>query len=84
MIRGLAGKPFGNFYIDLIRCITRILLPIAVVATIVFVGLGVPQTLDSSVTVKTITGGEQSILRGPVASFLSIKELGNNGGGISA
>ncbi|ASB88164.1 Potassium-transporting ATPase [Bacillus sonorensis] len=81
MIRGLAGKPFGNFYIDLIRCITRILLPIAVVATIVFVGLGVPQTLDSSVTVKTITGGEQSILRGPVASFLSIKELGNNGGG---
>lgn len=81
MIRGLAGKPLGNFYVDLVRCITRILLPISVIASLLFVGLGVPQTLDASVTAKTLAGGEQTILRGPLASFLSIKELGNNGGG---
>ncbi|QHZ47830.1 MULTISPECIES: potassium-transporting ATPase subunit KdpA [Bacillus] len=81
MIRGLAGKPLGNFFVDLIRSITRILLPISVVAALVFVGLGVPQTLSPTATAHTLTGGEQTILRGPVASFLSIKELGNNGGG---
>ncbi|MDA1477350.1 potassium-transporting ATPase subunit KdpA [Bacillus changyiensis] len=81
MIRGLAGKPFGNFFVDLIRGITRILLPLSVIAALVFVGLGVPQTIDATVTAHTISGQDQSILRGPVASFLSIKELGNNGGG---
>ncbi|MGR3206798.1 potassium-transporting ATPase subunit KdpA [Bacillus glycinifermentans] len=81
MIRGLAGKPLGNFYVDLVRCITRILLPVAAVMSLVFVGLGVPQTVDASVTAKTLAGADQTILRGPVASFLSIKELGNNGGG---
>src|SRR6516165_6905571 len=44
-IRGLAGsQDLGNFYVDLTRATTRILLPIAFVAAIVFVGLGVPQT----------------------------------------
>ncbi|NPC93446.1 potassium-transporting ATPase subunit A [Bacillus sp. WMMC1349] len=81
MIRGLAGKPLGNFFVDLIRGITRILMPVAMIAALVFVGLGVPQTIDATVTAHTISGQDQSILRGPVASFLSIKELGNNGGG---
>ena len=49
-------------------------------AALVFVAL-VPQTLDGAVTAQTIDGAKQSILRGPVASFVSIKELGNNGGG---
>ena len=56
-------------------------LPIAFIAALVFVALGVPQTLDGAVTAQTIEGAKQSILRGPVASFVSIKELGNNGGG---
>ena len=50
-------------------------------AALVFVALGVPQTLDGAVTAQTIDGAKQSILRGPVASFVAIKELGNNGGG---
>ncbi|OHR65736.1 potassium-transporting ATPase subunit KdpA [Bacillus sp. HMSC76G11] len=81
LIRGLAGNPLGNFFIDLIRSIIRVLLPIAFIAALIFVFLGVPQTLDSSVTATTVEGAEQTIARGPVASLLSIKEVGNNGGG---
>lgn len=80
-IRGLAGKPLGNFFVDLVRGITRILLPIAFVAALVFVALGVPQTLEPTAVVKTVEGTTQEIARGPVGSFLAIKELGNNGGG---
>jgi potassium-transporting ATPase potassium-binding subunit len=80
-IRGLAGKPMGNFFVDLIRSITRILLPIAFVTAFIFIALGVPQTLEPTVTAHTISGEVQEIARGPVGSFLSIKELGNNGGG---
>ncbi|PFK11311.1 potassium-transporting ATPase subunit KdpA [Bacillus cereus] len=80
-IRGLAGKELGNFFVDFTRALTRVFLPIAFIAAPVFVALGVPQTLDGAVTAQTIEGAKQSILRGPVASFVSIKELGNNGGG---
>lgn len=81
-IRGMAGKPLGNFFVDLIRGITRIMLPISFVSALVFVALGVPQTLGGTAIVKTLEGAEQHVARGPVASFLAIKELGNNGGGM--
>lgn len=80
-MRGLAGKPMGHFFVDLVRSITRVLLPIAFVLALVFVALGVPQTLEPSAAAQTLEGGEQTIARGPVASLLAIKELGNNGGG---
>ncbi|MEW4369573.1 potassium-transporting ATPase subunit KdpA [Paenibacillus kandeliae] len=80
-IRGLAGKPLGNFFVDLTRAITRILLPLAIVAALVFISLGVPQTMHTSVTATTIQGAQQEIGMGPIGSFLAIKELGNNGGG---
>ncbi|WP_028400313.1 potassium-transporting ATPase subunit KdpA [Ectobacillus panaciterrae] len=80
-IRGLAGKELGNFFVDFTRSITRVLLPIALLTSFVFVAFGVPQTFDSAVTAQTVEGAKQVIQRGPVASFLSIKELGNNGGG---
>ncbi|MGP1908738.1 potassium-transporting ATPase subunit KdpA [Metabacillus sp. JX24] len=81
LIRGLSGNPLGNFFVDLIRAITRVFLPLAFAAGLIFVFLGVPQTLDASVTASTVEGAEQTIARGPVASLLSIKEAGNNGGG---
>ncbi|RTE00742.1 potassium-transporting ATPase subunit KdpA, partial [Paenibacillus whitsoniae] len=81
MIRGLSGKPLGNFFVDLIRSITRILLPIAFVTAFVFIALGVPQTLEPTAVAHTLQGAQQLIARGPMGSFLSIKELGNNGGG---
>ncbi|KWX80362.1 potassium-transporting ATPase subunit KdpA [Paenibacillus jilunlii] len=81
IIRGLTGKPLGNFFVDMVRAITRILLPICFVLALVFVALGVPQTLEPTALGHTLEGMTQEIARGPVASFLSIKELGNNGGG---
>ncbi|WP_420808760.1 potassium-transporting ATPase subunit KdpA [Bacillus salacetis] len=80
-VRGLSGAEIGNFFVDLFRAVIRVLMPIALVAGLIFVALGVPQTLEPSVTANTIEGASQEIARGPVGTFLSIKELGNNGGG---
>ncbi|HEY7734166.1 MAG TPA: potassium-transporting ATPase subunit KdpA [Nitrososphaera sp.] len=82
-IRGFIRKNFGlgNYYVDLIRIIVTLLFPVAFLSAILLIFLGVPQTLDSSVTMTTIEGQEQTIVVGPVASLESIKELGSNGGG---
>src|SRR5579859_6872719 len=81
-IRGLGGSVgLGNFYVDLTRSITRIMLPIAFVAGLAFVALGVPATFDGSLTVNTLNGAQQVITRGPIAALESIKHLGTNGGG---
>ncbi|MFP7477056.1 potassium-transporting ATPase subunit KdpA [Terribacillus saccharophilus] len=80
-IRLLGGKPIGNFFEDFVRALLRVLLPISFLAAIVFIALGMPQTFSGAVHATTMTGAEQTILRGPIGAFLSIKELGNNGGG---
>ncbi len=82
-IRGLivGSKDMGNFYVDFTRSITRIFLPLCVIASIIFLALGVPQTLNGYTSVKTIEGGTQTILVGPVASLDSIMQIGTNGGG---
>jgi len=82
-IRAFIRKNFGlgNFYVDFTRVIITLLLPVAFVSSLLLMFLGVPQTLDSSVTVTTLEGKEQTMVLGPVASLESIKELGNNGGG---
>lgn len=83
MIRGFVArsKDLGNFYADFVRSLTRILFPLCFLASVIFVGLGVPQTLGGNQTVKTIEGSTQTILVGPVASLVSIMQLGTNGGG---
>lgn len=83
-IRGLTGRPLGNFYIDLVRSITRILLPISIVGAVLLLIAGVPETLAGPVTVTTLEGATQVIARGPVAHFEMIKQLGENGGGFFA
>jgi K+-transporting ATPase ATPase A chain len=80
-IRGLSGQPIGNFYVDLVLSITRILLPISVVGAIVLLIAGVPETLAGPAQATTLEGATQYIARGPVAHFEIIKELGENGGG---
>jgi potassium-transporting ATPase potassium-binding subunit len=80
-IRGLTGRKLGNFYVDLTRAITRILLPVSVIGAIALIILGVPQTLKETLVLQTLEGGTQYIPRGPVASFEIIKMLGDNGGG---
>ena len=80
-IRGLTGNPLGNFYVDLTKSITRILLPISIVGGIVLLILGVPETLAPPAVANTLEGATQYIARGPVAHFEIIKQLGENGGG---
>jgi len=85
--RGLTvgSKDMGNFYVDFVRSLTRILIPLCLVASIVLVWLGIPQTIGGYVTATTVEGlvnGAQEVLRiGPVASLVSIMQLGTNGGG---
>jgi K+-transporting ATPase ATPase A chain len=80
-IRGLTGRKLGNFYVDLVRGITRILLPISIIGAIALLVAGVPQTLAKTMDLRTLEGGTQYLARGPVASFEAIKLLGENGGG---
>lgn len=80
-IRGLTGRPLGNFYVDITRSITRILLPISIIGALLLLILGVPQTFAAPAVVTTLEGATQYIARGPVAAFESIKQLGENGGG---
>ena len=71
----------GNFWVDMTRATLYVLLPISIVLAIVFVGLGLPQTLDGSVLATTLEGAQQQIALGPIASQEAIKQLGTNGGG---
>src|SRR6266487_84249 len=83
-VRGFIRKNFGlgNYYVDFIRIILTLLLPVAFGSALLLMVLGVPQTLNSSVTIShTLEGHNQTITTGPVASLESIKELGSNGGG---
>ena len=83
-IRGLAGKSkvsVGNFYSDLIRIITRVLLPLSILGGLLLVWQGVPQNLSGNIVVDTLEGAKQVIASGPVAALEIIKHLGTNGGG---
>jgi K+-transporting ATPase ATPase A chain len=85
-IRGLTGRALGNFYVDLTKSITRILLPISIIGAIAFIAVGVPETLSAPVIVPTLEDANisQAIALGPVAHFEIIKQLGENGGGFYA
>jgi potassium-transporting ATPase potassium-binding subunit len=80
-IRGLTGRSLGNFYQDLMQSITRILLPISFIGTLVLIAAGIPETWSGVAQVTTLEGATQTIARGPVAHFEMIKQLGENGGG---
>jgi K+-transporting ATPase ATPase A chain len=84
LVRGFSRsqtKQLGNFWVDLVRICLRILLPVAVVATIVFIAGGMVQNLSAGTDVHTLAGATQHVTGGPVASQEVIKELGTNGGG---
>ncbi|MFE7891940.1 potassium-transporting ATPase subunit KdpA [Streptomyces sp. NPDC057412] len=84
LVRGFARSrsgELGNFWADMVRGVTRILLPIAAVAAIVLVGCGVIQNFSGIHEVGRFMGGAQQWNGGAVASQEAIKELGTNGGG---
>ena len=76
------GESLGNFWVDVTRISLYVLLPIALVMAVVFVALGVPQSLAARVDATTLEGARQTIALYPVASQEAIKQLGTNGGGI--
>src|ERR1700676_1320329 len=80
-IIGRSGKSLGNFWQDLVRTILYVLAPLSVIIAIVLVSQGALANLSNYLTVHTITGLEQKIAMGPVASQEAIKMLGTNGGG---
>ncbi|MBM6402382.1 potassium-transporting ATPase subunit KdpA [Phycicoccus sonneratiae] len=84
LLRGLArahADRLGNFWVDLTRSTVRVLLPLAAVGAVLLLLGGVIQNLAAPHTIETLTGTQQVIQGGPVASQEAIKELGTNGGG---
>ncbi len=83
-VRGLArrrAETVGNFWVDVTRTTTRLLLPAALVFAVVLVSQGVIQNLDGFATAQSLEGATQQIPGGPVASQVAIKQIGTNGGG---
>ncbi|MGB7653739.1 MAG: potassium-transporting ATPase subunit KdpA, partial [Acidimicrobiales bacterium] len=85
MVRGFSSRKsptIGNFWVDLTRCMFYILLPIAFVFGIIFVGEGAVETLAGTASFHDVLNGvSQTIARGPIGFMEAIKQLGNNGGG---
>jgi K+-transporting ATPase ATPase A chain len=80
----------GNFWVDLIRGTLYILMPLSLVLAIVLVSQGVVQTFSpyrETMLLQPMVDADgkevvtQKIAVGPVASQVSIKQLGTNGGG---
>lgn len=83
-IRGLVKartKNVGNFYSDFIKTIYRVFMPLAVLFAVIMLFLGSPQTFKMQKEVVNMTGVMQSLSVGPVASMVSIENIGTNGGG---
>ncbi|MCV7443668.1 potassium-transporting ATPase subunit KdpA [Mycobacterium paraense] len=85
LVRGFARKrtgDLGNFWVDLVRTVLRILLPLSIIGAILLVAGGAIQNFHLHDQVASTLGGvQQTITGGPVASQEAIKELGTNGGG---
>ncbi|MGW6737207.1 potassium-transporting ATPase subunit KdpA [Streptomyces sp. NPDC055013] len=85
LIRGLVRRDtdrLGNFWVDLIRTIFRVILPLSIVFGIVLIALGVPQNLSGAQTATTVAGGQQTLLGGPVGSWEPLKLMSGDGGGV--
>ncbi|MGI5118767.1 potassium-transporting ATPase subunit KdpA [Marinactinospora thermotolerans] len=84
LVRGLIRRrsdTLGNFWVDLVRTVVRVLLPLSFAGALVLVAGGVVQNLSGLTEQATLGGGTQLVPGGPVASQEVIKELGTNGGG---
>ena len=83
-IRGYARErttEIGNFWVDLIRAVLWVLLPISLVGSLFLIAQGVPMNFRPYTIAHTLEGATQVIAQGPVAALELIKNLGTNGGG---
>ncbi|MCA0440723.1 MAG: potassium-transporting ATPase subunit KdpA [Proteobacteria bacterium] len=76
-----SSQDMGNYWVDFMRVLWRVMLPLCFVLALVYVWQGMPQTLSSEAVATTVEGARQQLILGPVASFESIKHIGTNGGG---
>lgn len=82
MCRGLGGRrEMGNFYRDVWRATSLVLLPLSAIVAALLMLTGMPMTLEGAAVATTLEGVKQTIARGPVAAMVAIKQLGTNGGG---
>jgi K+-transporting ATPase ATPase A chain len=84
LVRGFARTRtdrLGNFWVDLTRTCTRVLVPLSIAGALLLVLGGVVQNLGAGTDAHTLAGASQFLPGGPVASQEVIKELGTNGGG---
>jgi K+-transporting ATPase ATPase A chain len=84
MVRGFARQEtdrIGNFWVDMTRAMLYVLIPLSIVAALVFCSQGVIQNFHPYTVARTVEGATQTIAQGPVASQEAIKQLGTNGGG---
>ncbi|OGT42310.1 MAG: potassium-transporting ATPase subunit KdpA [Gammaproteobacteria bacterium RIFCSPHIGHO2_12_FULL_40_19] len=94
LVRGLVRSEtsnLGNFWVDMVRSVLYILLPIAFVFSLFLVSQGVIQNFKPyqkinliEPVINQVTQKQekyQMIPMGPVASQIAIKQLGTNGGG---
>jgi potassium-transporting ATPase potassium-binding subunit len=84
MIRGFTRSrtdKLGNFWVDVTRCVIRLLIPLSIVGGLVLIAGGAIENFTAYHTVTTLSGAHQTIVGGPVGSSEVIKDMGNNGGG---
>ena len=84
VIRGFARhsvKTLGNFWVDMVRSLLYVLLPLSIIGGLILVSQGSIQNFHSYEKVATLEGGTQTIAQGPTASQEVIKMVGINGGG---
>ena len=85
--RGFANRSsreLGNFWVDLIRALLYVLLPLSVLGSAFLVSQGAIQTLAGNVHLATLAGGTQTLALGPAASQKAVMLLGSDGGGFYA
>jgi potassium-transporting ATPase potassium-binding subunit len=84
MIRGFTRSrtdKLGNFWVDVTRCVIRLLVPLSIVGGLVLIAGGAIENFTAYHTITTLSGAHQTIVGGPVGSSEIIKDMGNNGGG---
>jgi len=79
--RNKTATALGNFYVYLVKSITRILLPLSIVVAVILLFEGTPMTFSGKTEMTTMEGRKVEVSTGPVAAFVAIKHLGTNGGG---
>ena len=83
-VRGMArdrAATVGNFWVDLVRSILWVLLPLSILGALLLMWQGVPMNFHPYTRATGLEGAIQTIAQGPVAALEIIKNLGTNGGG---